>query len=98
MRAELESRCLKNEEYDEKAGVSKRQSRELTADERASEEIALHSPIAAERIEDDSGCVADQRSGLDAVFAVGQCNEKNEAAKCEDEEVNSKQNEAGPGK
>jgi hypothetical protein len=55
------------------------------ANERATEEVALHSSVAAERVEDDSGCVADDRDELDSVRAVGKQEEENSAARNEDE-------------
>ncbi len=72
MRAELEGFCLEDEECDEKASVSKGQAGEPMADERATEKVALQSPVAAERIENDSSCVANYRGGLDAILAIGQ--------------------------
>ena len=80
MRAKLEGSCLENEKSGDKANVSKGQARELGANERATEKVALPSLVAAERIEDHCRCLGDLRGYLEAIGAIGPHGKKNAAA------------------
>ena len=71
VRAKLEGDCLKDDNRGKKTAVSPSQSRQVSMDDGALEEVGLLPMLGAECGQDNEGCVGDQRGELDAVREVG---------------------------
>jgi hypothetical protein len=80
MRGELECHRQEDKEDSETDQVSPSKTRYLASDKRTTEEVAREVTVGTERVEDNGGCVANQRGKLDSKRVVRQEDEKKSTA------------------